>query len=373
MGPVLGGILTDSIGWRWIFFLVIIIAGITLVLIVFFLRVKNAQDDISWKTFKQIDAFGTLTLVASLTSILLALSWADTTYPWTSYRVILPLTLGFLSLAGFFALQSTRLCPNPTVPLHLFGNRTSVMAYTITLLHGLVLYWTSVFLPIYFQAVKLDNAKKSGIACLASALPLVPGGIAGGFAIAKTGRYKPNQIVGNGLMMIGIGLFSMLDRDSAVVSWVFFQIIFALGAGLVLTALLPAIQAPLSEDDTAAATATWGFMQSFGFIWGAAIPSAIFNNHVDVLLCQIGNRRLIDIIGGGQGYQSASRTFIVSLTPELQEDVVELFTETLRFTWYFALIFVGLGLVLACCIPQVALREELESRYGLEEKYVSPS
>lgn len=373
MGPVLGGVLTDRIGWRWIFFLVIIIAGITLVLVIFFLHVKHGRDDLGWKTLKQIDAFGNLTLVASLTSILLSLSWADATYPWNSFRVIVPLTLGLLGLAGFFALQSTRLCPYPTVPLHLFGNRASAMAYIITSLHGLVLYWTSVFLPVYFQAVKLDTPKRSGIACLATALPLVPGGIAGGFAIAKTGRYKPNQILGFGLMMVGIGLFSMLDKDSAIVAWIFFQIIFALGAGLVLTALLPAIQAPLSEDDTAAATATWGFMQSFGFIWGAAIPSAIFNNQINRLLVKNGNRVLSEIVGQGQGYQHASRAFIMTLTPELQKDTVRLFTSAIQFTWYFAFIFAGLGLLLACLIPQVALRKELESRYGLEEKNAGPS
>ncbi|PVI01659.1 MFS general substrate transporter [Periconia macrospinosa] len=370
MGPVLGGILTDTVGWRWIFFLAIIIAGITLFLVVSFLHVKHGRDQFGWKTLKHIDVVGNLTLVTSLTAILVSLSWADATYPWSSFRVIVPLTLGLVGLGGFFALQSTKLCPFPTVPLHLFGNRTSATAYIITLLHGLVLYWGSVFLPVYFQAVKLNTAQQSGIACLASALPLVPGGIVGGFLIAKTGRYKPNQMLGCGLMIVGVGCFSMLDKSTLVFAWVFYQIIFALGAGLVLTALLPAIQAPLSEDDTATATATWGFMQSFGFIWGAAIPSAIFNNHVSMLLAENGDRALNAIIGNGQGYQHASRAFIMSLTPELQKVMIELFTTTLRFTWYLAFIFVGLAFLLACSIPEVALRKDLETRYGLEEKGV---
>jgi hypothetical protein len=187
-----------------------------------------------------------------------------------------PLLCGLLGIAMFIYLQSSpSACPNPAVPLHLFKNRTSLLAFAIILLHGMLLYWSSLCIPSYFQAVRLNTPQESGVDCLPMAITLVPAGILGGFTIAKSGRYKQNQIVGFALMLIAQGCFSMLQDGTGTAQWAVYQIIMAFDAGLVLIALLPAIQANLSEDDTASSTAMWGFLQSLGFVWGAAIPSAV--------------------------------------------------------------------------------------------------
>ncbi len=268
LGPVLGGVLTNTIGWRWIFYLAVIIGGITLLLIAICLNVKHGRQGTLWQQIRQIDFIGNVVLIASVGMILLALTWVSGEYAWTSYHALLPLLLGFVGMGAFFYLQWSQRFRfgEPMVPLRLFNNFTSFAAMMMTFLHGIMLYWTSLNLPVYFQAILQKTAQSSGIACLASALSLVPAGVLGGFFIAKFGKYKPNHISGFALMMIGLGCFSLLDSNSSITKWIIFQIIFALGAGLVLTALLPAIQAPLSDHETAVATATWGFVQSFGFI-----------------------------------------------------------------------------------------------------------
>jgi EmrB/QacA subfamily drug resistance transporter len=276
IGPILGGTLTETVGWHWIFYLVLIIGAASLGLVIFFLRLKHGREGSFAAQIRRIDFLGNVVLVTSIVSMLISLSWADAKYPWSSWRCIFPLLCGVLGIAMFIYLQSSpRVCPSPTVPLHLFRNKTSFLAFIITLLHGLLLYWSSLCIPIYFQAVRLQTPRQSGISCLPMAIALVPAGILGGFTISKFGRYKLNQVGGLTLMVIAQGCFSMLKHDTETAQWAAFQILMAFGAGLVLTALLPAIQARLSEEDTASSTAMWGFVQSLGFVWGAAIPSAV--------------------------------------------------------------------------------------------------
>ena len=125
--------------------------------------------------------------------------------------------------------------------------------------------------------------------------------------IARTGRYKLNRVVGFALAAIAIGCFSLLNADSSTIEWVILQIIFAAGAGIVLTATLPAIQAPLPESDVGTANATWGFVQSLGFVCGVAISSSIFDTEFSNLLSHIDDPSVRKVLGAGGAYEHASR------------------------------------------------------------------
>lgn len=111
---------------------------------------------------------------------------------------------------------------------------------------------------------------------LPTILALVPAAIIGGLLLTKPGCYKPMLVVAFALIVIGFGLFSLLDENSNTGSWVGFQIIESAGAGLAIPTLL----APLNDKDTALAAGTWAFMRSFGITWGAAIAGAIANAEV---------------------------------------------------------------------------------------------
>jgi MFS family permease len=387
IGPVLGGTLAETIGWRWIFYLVLIIGVAALGLVILFLRLKHGREGTFGSQVRRIDFLGNAVLTTAIASMLIALSWADARYPWSSWRCIVPLLCGLFGIGIFVYLQSSpRVCPNPTVPLHLFKKKTPLLAFAMTFLHGLLLYWGSLCIPLYFQAVRLDTPKQSGVNFLPMVMAMIPAGILGGFTIARFGRYKPSQIGGFALMLVAQGCFSLLRDETGTAQWAVFQIIAAFGGGLVLTALLPAIQADLSEDDTASSTAMWGFFQSLGFVWGAAVPSAVckcnkgwtwvslivvVNSHAASLLEGINDDALFSALGGGRAYDRASREFLVSLPKVTQKKAIWIFQESLGFTWRISLAFGGLGLLLACLIPEVRLRTELGSKYGLEDAKVA--
>lgn len=224
-------------------------------------------------------------------------------------------------------------------------------------------------LPVYFQLVLEATPKKSGIDLFASFIPMVPGAIVGGVLITVTGKYKPLRVAGFILMAIGMGLFTMLDDRTNTVRWVIYQVILALGSGISLIATLPAVLASLPESDVATATATWAFLRSFGSIWCVSIPSAVFNSRFTDLVGRIASPQLRGVLVGGGAYQLATKAFMESLddTPVVKAQVVSVYVDSLKLVWQVGIAFAALGVPLSLLIRSLALRDELNAEFGLEE------
>ncbi|KNG87362.1 macrolide phosphotransferase k [Aspergillus nomiae NRRL 13137] len=244
-------IVFSHVTWRWSFYISLPIAGTAIVLMVLFLQVESKKEATLAEKMKRIDWLGNTLLVASVLAILIALRFGGTSNAWSSWHIIVPLVL---------------------------ANRTSLVAFIISFLHSMVMYWELYFLPVYFQGVQLSTPTLSGVQLLPTVIVTVPAAIVAGFLITKTGRYKPLQVGGLALMTLGQGLFSLLNQSSSTGAWVGFQLLVAIGSGFIVISTLPAAQASLAETDVAASTATWAFFRMFGSVWGVAIPAAIFNN-----------------------------------------------------------------------------------------------
>lgn len=305
-----------------------------------FLQVNYEKETKISTKLRRIDWIGTAIFVASVVGVLISLSWAGTIYAWSSFRVIVPLVLGCFGFVIFFAFEKSRFCVEPTMPVHLFSNRTSLVAFLLTFLHRVVTIWVLYFLPVYFQAVLGSTPGRSGVQLLPTVLFLIPFAATGGKMVAKYGRYRPIHLVGYAVMVLGFGLFSLLSARSSTAEWVIFQAIEAAGAGLIIPVLLPAVQAPLTDADTALSTSTWAFVRSFGLVWGATIPAAIFNNRFDQLApSRVHDPAVVALMSGGLAYQHATRAFLDSLPKPVAAQVTSVFVDSLRRTWQIAIAF----------------------------------
>ncbi|MCJ1405530.1 hypothetical protein MMC11_008758 [Xylographa trunciseda] len=368
-GPIFGGLIVEYSSWRWVFYLNLPVGGAALFLLVVFLQVNFKPHSTIASRVTSIDWVGNIIFVLSMVSILIALSWAGTEFPWSSFHIIVPLILGLLGCIVFFIYENSKYCVSPVMPLYLFRHRTSTVSFILTFLHSVVTIWTIYFLPVYFQGVLASSTGRSGVQLLPTILVLVPFAAAAGGLVAKFGRYRPVHHVGFAIMVIGFGLFSLLDADSSTGAWVMFQAIEAAGVGLIIPTLLPAVQAELTDADTALATSTWAFVRSFGMIWGATIPAAIFNNRVAQLSGQVSDANVVASLVSGQAYEHATQAFLESLPNDtVRSQVTSVFADALKYMWYIAIAFTGLGFLIVIIEREVPLRKELDTEFGIAQK-----
>ncbi|KAI9776759.1 MAG: hypothetical protein M1839_009403 [Geoglossum umbratile] len=370
LGPFFGGLIVQHTTWRWVFYLNLPIGGLTLVLLILFLQVKYNKEKTFADKLTQIDWLGNAIFIAAVGSVLIALSWAGAVHPWSSYQVIVPLVVGMAGLVGFIFFEaSPRLAPQPTMPFHLLSNRTSAIAFTLTFLHSIITIWGLYFLPVYFQGVLGSSTSYSGVQLLPTILALVPFAAIGGTLLTKFGRYRPIHHAGFALVVIGFGLYTLLDESSSTGAWVGYQIIQSAGAGLVIPTVLPAVLAPLTDADTALAAATWSFLRSFGLMWGTAVPAAIVNNRFDEIAPgRIDDQRILNQLKGGRAYEHATAAFINTLSPDTRKQFTSVLSDSLQRAWQVAIAFAALGFLLVILEKEIPLRQELDTEFGMVEE-----
>ncbi|KAI0485719.1 major facilitator superfamily domain-containing protein [Xylaria cf. heliscus] len=368
LGPFVGGEIIATTTWRWVFWINLPIGGAALAMIFFFLHLKHDRSQTVKQKLLRIDYIGNIILIASTFAILYALTYGGTVFAWSSGRIIAPLVVGFAGFALFGWYETT--VKEPVMPPELFKNRTTVIIFGATFFNSLLLYWVLFFLPVYFQAVLLTSASRAGVLLLPTILFAIPGAIVAVLALTRWGKYKPIHLAGFAVSLIGLGIYTLLDVNSSLAVIVIFQAISAIGGGLVLNTLLPAVQAQLPESYQATVTAAWAFIRSFGSIWGVAVPAAIFNNRFSHLLAQrVTDSQVRALFGGGNNaYEHAYADFIRSFSPESQVQIVSVYSDTLHFMWQISLAFAAVNFLIIIFEKQVPLRTELETEFGMEEK-----
>ncbi|KAH8666575.1 major facilitator superfamily domain-containing protein [Xylariales sp. PMI_506] len=366
VGPFIGGIIVQRSSWRWVFWLNLPIAGVSLILLFAFLQVNYVKAPLR-ERIKQIDYLGNFLIVGSSTSLLYSLTYAGVSYPWSDPRTLVPLIIGVAGVGVFHLWEASRFCTYPTMPARLFNNRTTNIAFFISFVHALMILWELYFLPVYFQAVQLVTPTRSGVHILPTMLGMLPGALLAGQYLSRFGKYKLLHVFGMVFMTVGMGSFVALDASSSTAMWVCFQLIAVLGNGTLATSLLPAVQAGLTDEDNAASTATWSYIRSYGALWGVTVPATIFNNIFTKHLSGISDPSARVILGDGNAYAYAARDFVLSFPPDVQEDIVRVYTDTLKIIWAVAAAICGFSGIFTLLEKDIPLRSSLRAEFGVKE------
>lgn len=340
-----------------------------MVVMALFLRLHHDKPRTWRHAVLRVDWIGNAIFVASLCSLLLGLIYGGNVYSWSSWKVILPIVLGVLGWISFhvYEWRPPAFCEDVSVPPRIFTNRTSIAGFYIDFLSSMLLQWVAFFWPVYFQGAKGTSPLKAGIFFIPFEAFLIVTAAVGGGLLTQFGYYRPLHLAGFVLSTLGPGLNILLSEKTPTVVWAWFQIVDAIGRGLLLPTVLPAIMASLPDSDAAAVTGMFSFLRSFGFVWGITVPGIIFNAQFDRSSHRISDEAVRRGMTNGRAYQFVSGEYIQQLPTETKGEVIEVYLQALRAVWIGAAAFGATGFAAVLVEKHVPLRTELVTKFGLKD------
>jgi EmrB/QacA subfamily drug resistance transporter len=268
IGPALGGIITDTVGWGWVFFVNLPLGAVALVIIWRLLPAVRLAG-----VTRRIDYAGVFFFTLALTPILIGFTnkqVADWTDPWVGGLIALGALLGVI-----FLWVETR-APEPIVPLELFRDRTYAASMIAVFLSSFGFFAAIVFLPRWFQVVEGSTATESGYQVLPLLAGLIVSSVISGAIVSRTGRYK--AIIVSGVLMLTLGLYlsTALRADTALPLLWLWMFITGVGIGPTLAVFTIVIQNAVPWDKLGVATSNMTLFRQVGGTVGLAIAGTIF-------------------------------------------------------------------------------------------------
>ncbi|BGP49770.1 hypothetical protein JCM10450v2_005675 [Rhodotorula kratochvilovae] len=348
--------------WRWLFYLNLPLTGLALALVMVCLNVKSPKTTLKEKL--ALMDYANVIFVASSTATILGLTWGGTTYSWSSFRVLVPLILGIVGMIAFVLVERS-FVKHPTVPFDILRHRNSWIGFLTTFLHSVCVMALMYFLPTYFQ-MRGDSAIQSGVKLFPLSFTVAPLAIAVGISVTVTGHYWVQNLVGWLFAIVGYGLLTLLKADSSRNMWAGFTVIIGMGLGMLYAATNFPVLAPLKPSQQPHAITFFGFVRSFGQVFGIAIGSTIFSNELTKNLPEEFASQFGEMTGD---IAYALIPQIKTLAEPLRSDVQAAFADSLRTIWQVLIGVAGLGLVVSVFMQSLPLTTEMdEENWGLKEK-----
>ncbi|MFF5626893.1 MDR family MFS transporter [Microbacterium sp. NPDC012755] len=347
-GPLLGGWFTESVGWRWAFWINIPLGLVAIALAVVFLKLPKHNAKV------RFDLLGTLTMAVAVTAIILVASWGGTEYEWNSPTIIWLLVIATV-FAALFVLAEYK-ASEPIIPLALFKSRNFVLATAAGLFIGVAMFGALAYLPTYLQMATGVNATISGFMMLPMIAGLMFTAITTGFLASKTGRYKWMPIASMIVVATGLWLLSTMTVDTPL--WVILAYLFVLGAGigLCMQILVLIVQNSFPDTQVGTATASNNFFREIGASLGGAIVGALFTARLNDLLAE---RMPAGALGGDTN--SFTPAAVNALPDQNRDIIVGAYNDALTPVFAMLIPMLIAGLALVIFIKEVPLRASLDT------------
>ena len=353
VGPMLGGLFTDHIGWRWCFWINIPIALATVAV-----AVVSLPSDARHRVEGSFDAWGTLAITVATASLVIALSWGGNLYAWTSPTIVALLGLCAVS-AGLFVWIETR-AEDPLIPLRFFRNRNFALVTAVGMLLMIVMMGATSYVPTYIQITRGLGATLSGYLMLALLAGMILMSALSGVWATRMDRIKWMPTVGSLIAAAGCLGFSSLTVASATALMCEYLFLMGVGIGLGQQICVLIAQNEFPQNEVGTATSTNNFFREIGATIGATVVGSLFTSRLTAAL-----ESYAAPLGGVSSYGISTDRITPALVGTLPEQVRRVVENAYNdaLTPVFALLAAA---VAVAAVLAWAVRERLGSGAGAD-------
>jgi len=292
LGPIVGGGFSESaVGWRWAFYINLLIGAVCAPAWLFLLPSKDPRPGVPYKQrIAELDYAGTVLLMGGLTTFVLAINWGGVVYAWGSGRIIALFVVSgvlfiLLGIQQVFTVLTT--LARRIIPVQFFRSKTVLILFAVTAASGASAFVPIYFVPLFFQFTRNDGALDAGVRLLPLIVVMVVTILVNGALMAKFGYYMPWYLFGGAFAVAGSALMYTVDQGTSASKIYGYTVLIGVGVGMFLQASFSVAQAVVDTEDIPPAVGFITLAQFLGITMALAIANSVFLNESEKGIAQI--------------------------------------------------------------------------------------